>query len=125
MKFNTKKELAERLIVGEKWRVVGGTGYCFYIENEDCSNPFRYGNTKFCQPILSIWSECNGETEWEQVIDKPKTKTKTVWFWKVKDVGDDWEMTRYMCSEKELKVMYDNEAEYVRLDILGSEEVEV
>ena len=69
MVFNTKAELAKRLIDGERWRVKGDNSVCrFDMEH---SNPFVIRNI----PMNSIWHYCDGKTEWEQVIEK---KTKKV-----------------------------------------------
>jgi hypothetical protein len=70
MKFNTKKELAERLMDGEKWRVVGHSFYCFYSEIDGGSSPFRCSDG-YAMGIR--WNFCDSKKEWEQVIDKPKT----------------------------------------------------
>ena len=126
--FNTKKELAERLMAGEKWRVVKtmGAGYCFY--DEGYQNPWRSSYAE--EAMQELWEYCDGYTTWEQVIDKPQTKT--VWFWKVKikhakhnELQYTWCIYYNMCTEETIKKAYPDGTEYERLDILGSEEVEV
>jgi hypothetical protein len=119
--FKTKKELAERLMAGEKWGVVceghDTVRYCYY--DEKATNPFRISNG---DEMGNIWGACNSNYQWEQVIDKPKTKT--VWFWKIKDIYGYWSKYNNMCTEEYLKEL-SYVVEYKRLDILGSEEVEV
>jgi hypothetical protein len=67
--FKTKKELAERLIAGEKWRVVGHGHYCYYDETRLV--PFRYSGAG---DIYDSWSYCDGTRQWEQIIDKQQPK---------------------------------------------------
>ena len=115
--FKTKKELAERLMAGEKWRVVGHEDYCYYDETKLV--PFRYSETGV---IHDSWGCCDGTNQWEQVIDKQQTKT--VWFWKIGIDNCTWLMPEFMYTEEEIKNRYPH-AEIKRMDILGSEEVEV
>ena len=116
--FNTKKELAERLMAGEKWRVIDSVDYCYYCE--ECQIPFRFSDGI---EMNTMWEYCDGVSVWEQVINKPKTKT--VWFWKVRINHNVWHMPAVMYTEKEIKSQIEDCIEYKRLDILGSEEVEV
>ena len=113
--FKTKKELAERLMAGEKWRVVGHEDYCYYDETRLV--PFRYSGTGV---IHDSWGYCDGTSQWEQIIDKQQTKT--VWFWRVFE-DDVWFMPDYMYTGEEIRRSYPLATQFKRMDILGSEEV--
>jgi hypothetical protein len=114
--FKTKKELAERLMAGEKWRVVGYEYYCYYDETRLV--PFRYSGTGV---IHDSWGYCDGTSQWEQVIDKQQTKT--VWFWRVRNNNGEWLMPNFMDTEDEIRRSYPLATQFKRMDILGSEEV--
>ena len=58
-----------------------------------------------------------------RIKPEPK-KTKTVWFWKIR-LKDGWWMPSDMHTEEEVKNNWEQAIEYKRMDILGSEEVEV
>lgn len=116
--FSTKKELAERLMAGEKWKAVESEICCYY--DESFPVPFRASDGA---SICGAWNYCDGKTEWEKVKNKPKTKT--VWFWKVQRDCGLWFSAARMFTEEEVKAEYPNCKQYKRLDALGSEEVEV
>ena len=117
--FKNKKELAERLVAGEKWKIKGKRS-CFYLDSSRL-NPFRFDNGYDEAPMDSAWSKCDGKTVWEQVIDKPKTKT--VWFWKIKNEIGEWYINSYMLSEEEVEHAYPGR-KVKRLEALSGEEVE-
>ena len=71
--FENKKELAEALLKGEKWKILGSDeGYCFFDEISILNEtyiPFRFG-TKAKNTKLDGWWNCaNGINKWEKVTD--------------------------------------------------------
>lgn len=65
------------------------------------------------------WVRCSYRIKPEQ------KKTKTVWFWKVKLKTGMWLSSDYMFPEEEIKKSFPDALEFKRMDVLGSEEVEV
>lgn len=114
--FKTKAELVERLMAGEKWRVVGHEDYCYYDETRLV--PFRYSGTGV---IHDSWGYCDGASQWEQVIDKQQPKQK-LWYWEVKDNLGCWELVTVRCSEENLSNQFKGN-QYRKLEALGFIEV--
>jgi len=55
---------------------------------------------------------------------KPEPKKKTVWFWRVKTKSGGF-FINHMHTEEKIRKLWPNALEYKRMDMLGSEEVEV
>ena len=66
------------------------------------------------------WDWCNNKYR----IKPEQKKTKPVWFWKIK-TKKGWFLGSYMGTEEEARRRWPNALEYRRMDMLGSEEVEV
>ena len=106
MKFKTKKELAERLMNGERWRVIGNKDWCFYNEDGITELPFKVSEYE--------WKWCDGETEWEQDIPK---NIITIEKWLCRDVDGEY-YTKESSNLDAYKGLY-------KIKLLDSYEVEI
>lgn len=91
-----------------------------YVDGGEVEIRDRLGGASWTTAVFTFWNWI----EYDYRIKPEPKKTKTVWFWRVKTKNGGF-FINHMHTEEKIRNLWPNALEYKRMDMLGSEEVEV